>query len=351
MRRWGVLFLALAVVLSACGGQIEEAPPLVAPPTRTAVPATLTPSADNYLAYLSVSSLADEVRAYLDAAETASALERPVLFEQYVLTPRPECFDGDYLTPDAGATLMQRLHLTRVPQEFWADFLSGWREQVNDFPLEVLQEYIEQAFVRAAKILPPQGTLHVCLFPSPSQRFGGGVDMFVKHNGLEMYVLGRDLVFASCADGEVCLGDLPFVFAYAYHYAQQLHYTPRTVEDMSLLEFAIYNGRATDFALELYPEASFLWTAEISPQDEAEVWAAIQRYADVTPGETVEARQLDRVLYGKNTSHYPDWGGMIVGVHIVQAFRANNPDVSLAELAAMPATEVLARSGYAPPAP
>ncbi len=351
MRRLGALILMVAVVLSACGGQIEEAPSLVAPPTRTVVPATGTPSADDYLTYLTFASLQDNVGAYVDAAETISAVDRAAFFEQYVLAPHPECFNGDYLTPDAGAALMQQLHLTRVPQEFWTDFLSAWREQTNDFPVDVLQEHVEQAFVQAAKALPPQGTLRVCLFPSPAQRFGDTAELFTKHKGLEVYVLGRDLLFLACAGGDPCLQDLPFVFAYAYHYTQQLHATPHTVDDMSLLEFAIYNGRATDFALELYPEASFLWTAELSPEDEAEVWAAIQRYQDVTPGATVEARQLDRVLYGRHTSHYPDWGGMIVGVHIVQAFRANNPDVSLAELAAMSATEVLERSGYAPPSP
>ena len=338
MRRWGALTLAVALVLSACGVQIEEAPPLVAPPTRTAVPATLTPSAADYLAYLSIASLADEVRAYLDAAETASALDRPVLFEQNVLTPRPECFDGDYLTPDAGAILMQELHLTLLP-------LEAWRVALNEFPADALQAGVEQTFTRAAELLPPQGDLRVCLVPAPPW----DEPEKMEHGGLDVRVLGRDLLFVACAGGDLCLEDLPPLTAYAYHYAQQLRYVPRSVEDMSLLEFAIYNGRATDFALELYPDAAFPWTAEISPDDEAEVWAAIQRYRDVTPGETVEARQLDRVLYGKNTSRYPDWGGMIVGVHIVRAFRANNPDVSLAELAAMSAADVLARSGYAPP--
>ena len=340
MRRLVAWLLTLAVLLSACGGQIEEAPPLVAPPTRTAVPATLTPSAEDYLAHLKVTSLADEVRAYLDAAETASALERPVLFEQEVLAPRPECFAGDYLTPDAGGQLMRELHLTLLPHEVW-------RVALEEFPAEALQNGLEQAFVRAAEILPPQGDLLACLFPAPPR----DAPEKMAHYGLDVRVLGRDLVFVACAGGELCLEDLPPLTAYAYHYTQQLRATPRTVEDMSLLEFAIYNARATDFALELYPEAQFPWTAEISPEDEAEVWAALQRYQDVTPGETVEARQLDRVLYGKNTSRYPDWGGMIVGVHIVQAFRANNPDVSLAELAAMPAAEVLERSGYAPPTP
>ncbi len=338
MRRLGALFLIGAVLLGACGGQIEEAPPLLAPPTRTAVPATVTPSEADYLSALTVETLADEVRAFLSEAINASALERPVLFEQYVLAPRPECFDGDYLVPDAGASLLAEMHLTLVP-------LEAWRGLADIFPAELLQTDVEEAFVRAAELLAPQNHLRVCLFPAPPW----GEPQRMEHGGLDVRVLGHDLVLVACAGAELCLDDLPFMFTYAYHYAQQLAYTPRTVEDMSLLEFAIFNARATDFALTLYPDATFPWTVDISPEDEAEVWAAMQRYQDVTSGETVEARQLDRVLYGKNTSRYPDWGGMIVGWHIVQAFRANHPDVSLADLAAMPAAEVLARSGYAPP--
>ncbi len=340
MRKLGALVAVGAMVLGACGGQIEESPPLVAPPTRTPVPATHTPAAEDYAAYLAVETLTEEVRAFLEAAEAASALERSVLFEQKVLAARPACFDGDYLTPDAGAILMRELHLTLLS-------LETWRAALEAFPASALQSGVEDTFARAAALLPPQGALRVCLFPAPPRQR----PQDAPHHGLDVRVWGRELLFVACAGGELCLEALPPQLAYAYHYAQQLHLAPRTVEDMTLLEFAIYNARATDFALTLYPEARFPWTVTIAPEDEAEVWAALQRYADVTQGETVEARQLDRVLYGKNTSRYPDWGGMIVGWHIVQAFRANHPDVTLSELAAMPAAEVVARSGYAPPAP
>lgn len=337
-RAWAlVALLVVAALLSACGGESEDAPALSSPPTRTPAPATLTPAPDDSIAALEIISLADGVQTFLDEAADASPLDRPVLFDQHVFAPHPECFPDAFYT---GSQPLELMDFNLVSLD-----LAILQASVEMFPEAQLRESIETTIAAAADDLPLDAPFRVCIFPSPAWR----PPEDLPNGGLNVETFSDDVIIAWCGGGAVCLDAAPQEIAFAYAYAEQLQHGDFTVTNMTLLDWALFPARAADFARRSVPDARFPWSgAELDPAVEADVWSRMQTSLDVTYTDYPDYRKIERFVYGRDSEDYPRWGGVIIAGHIVDAYREAHPLTTPADLLALPTREMLAQSAYAP---
>jgi hypothetical protein len=336
-----LIFAALA--LAACGTPGEVAPRLVALPTRTPAPITPTPAevAAAAPSNIEVISLHGAIDAFLTASEAASPLERIDLFIQHVLTPHPACFEGSLWLGAQPLETLDNLGLNLPSVD-----MENWRASVDAFPETQALAAAEDALREAYALLPRDTVLRVCVAPVPGPRrpFEEAPD-----GGLNIQVMGSDLVLALCSAGESCLEPLRSRIAGGYGYAYQIEQVGLTGAEIPLLGWAVYQGRADDLALRLFPDASFPWTDALTPEQEATVWEAMQEYLQTTYSDYPGYRNVDRFLYGYGgQERFPPWGGIYIGEQIVAAYRASHPDVTPAELMALDLETLLAGSGYAP---
>ncbi len=336
------LILALSL-LSACGGGNETAPQLSAPPTRTPQPPTATPSVEQEVASVTIVPLGGYVTDFLDAAADASALNRPLLFEELVLDKAPECTRATFY-PDS-----QPLELINL--DFVSLDLDAWRSAVESMPTDALIASIRATLADAFALLPPSGPLTVCVLPAPPPRvYGPQSEDDQPNGGLTVNALGGSLLIVGCSGGEDCLDALPRQFAMAYHVAVQIGAEGLPYDQVPLLSFMLYTPRAADFMHAIVPDLpADDWVDALTPEQEAALWDAMQPYLGATYSDRATSQKIDRYLYGReNSEDYPLWGGLYIGSQIVRAYRASHPDVSFAELATLSPSLVLQNSGYAP---
>ncbi len=104
----------------------------------------------------------------------------------------------------------------------------------------------------------------------------------------------------------------------------------------NVLEVLILEGRADSFANLVYPGLSLPWTSSLSREQEKKIWR-----------DTVKDN-LDNtdLVFAKNLTQDEFWSGYAIGFHIVQAYIANNPKVSVEEWTGLTAEELFSDSGY-----
>jgi hypothetical protein len=344
MRRIGVAVLVLlaggTMLLGGCGGEEETGAQLVALPTRTPLPVTETPTGSAAPQNVEIVSLQGQIDAFLTASETAGALDRIDLFNEYVLNQIPGCFQST-LWPDMEPLEIiasQGLNLPTAPME-------DWRASADNFPEEQLIQAVGDALGRAELLLPSDRRLRICLVPVPPP----ATQEDVPNAGLSSLVLGADLAVISCAAGPTCLDKIGQEVAHGYASAYQIGQSGLTGVEIPLLAFAITSGRADDFARQLFPGAVFPWTDALTPEQEVDVWSRMQEYLATTYSDYPGYRNMDRFLYGgANSTRYPRFGGLYIGGRIAAAYRARHPDAAPADLMALTPETLLAESGYAP---
>ncbi len=334
----------LLLLLAACGSDERDTPNLAAPPTRTAIPPTATteiisdPGAEPGTNVLVISML-PEVNAFLTAAEAASPLDRPTLFDQHIAQARPDCVTPSYYPG------VQPLEMFGPALDLVSLDLAAWRSAEAIFPEAELRTAINDMLQRAEEVFPVEPDIRICILPIP----GRTAPQEAPNGGVDAQVLGGDLVLAWCSAGDYCLPYFGQQIAYTYHYAYQISQAGLTIDDMTLLNMAIFNARASDFTRHLYPEASFPWENALTPEQESKLWADMSPYFAITYQDYPDYRKIDRFLYGyTNPELYPAWGGLFLGEQILSAYRESHPEVTLAELAALSPQTVLEESGYAP---
>lgn len=104
----------------------------------------------------------------------------------------------------------------------------------------------------------------------------------------------------------------------------------------NVLEVLILEGRADSFANLVYPGLAMPWTSSLSKEKEREVWRN-------TVKDNLDNTDL---VFAKNLTQDEFWSGYAIGFHIVQAYIANNPKVSLEEWTELTAEELFLDSGY-----
>jgi len=200
-----------------------------------------------------------EVDAFLTAAEAASPLDRPTLFEQFFIQARPDCVTSSYYPG------VQPLEMFGPALDLVSLDLAAWRTAEAIFPETELRTSIEDMLQRADDVFPVDTSMRICIVPIP----GRTAPADASNGGVDAQVLGGNLVLAWCSAGDYCLPYFGQQIAYAYHYAYQINQTGLTIADMSLLNLAIFNARAADFTRHLYPDASFPWENALTQEQEA----------------------------------------------------------------------------------
>lgn len=334
--RWLILIGAI-LLLAACGGD-EKAPELAALPTRTPVPATLTPEASEVpAAALDVISLRGAVSDFLTAAGSAGTLDRIDLLDQYLFTPRADCFDSTWW-PGIQPLELFGLNPVSLP-------LETWQTALDIFPEDQIVQQITDALADAAAYLPMDTPFRACVLPSPLF----GLPEEQANGGVSASTMGERLLFLGCSAGDACLepARIDAVFSYAFSY--QIGVTGLVAVDTPLALHILYYGRA-DYALkQIYPGATRPWDNALSPEVEVELWSRLEPELGLTYGTYPGGRNVERYLYGpQDNNRFPRWGGVFIGAQIVRAYMAGHPNTSLPELMALPPGTLLADSHYDP---
>jgi len=334
--------VALVGGLVACGETTEEAPRLAAPPTRTPQPPTPTPSLEDRLANFEIIFLNDAIEAYLDAAEGRSPIDRPDIFSDVVIAAEPACFTSEFYT---GMEPLELLGFNPVSVDN-----ESWRTALAATDRVAIEAQARAALSAIVAQLPVDYPVRLCVVPLPHFQPDGAPDEGGQEGIHGAEVFGSDLIITWCSGGASCLDHLNTDLAYAYHYAYQIAHTGLAFPEVPLLHFALYAARAAEFTRALFPDAVYDWDEfTLTPEEEAVLWSRMQPYLRTTNSDGLEARKIERFLAGReNSPDYPRWGGMVIAERILDAYRAGHPDVSWAELAALPPETVLNDSGYSP---
>ncbi|HID08175.1 MAG TPA: hypothetical protein EYP10_13635, partial [Armatimonadetes bacterium] len=319
--------LMLAWGLAACGEEVEVAPQLAAPPTRTPQPPTPTLSVEDRLENVAIVFLADPIAAYLDAAEGRSPIDRPEIFHDAVIAAVPDCFASTY---HPGVEPLELLQFNPVSVDNEA-----WRAVLDASPREAMEAALRDTLATVITALPVDHPLRLCVVPVPVPHPQDVPEAEAPAGIHGAEALSPDLLILWCSGGDSCTEFLATDLAYAYYYAVQIGYTGLIYPDVPLLYFMLYAARAAEFSRALFPDAVYPWDGfALLPEQEATLWAAMQPHLRVTYSERIESRKIDRFLNGReNSPDYPLWGGMIVAENILRAYRARHPDISWAELA------------------
>ncbi len=335
-------------LIAGCGGAVEEAPRLVAVPTRTPVPVTEdAPEAVD--ASSRVELLVEPVDAFLTASETAGALDRIDLFREHVLGAGADCFESERWPGSDPLELIRAAGINLVSLD-----LGRWRDALDAFPAEAARAAVAAGLAGASDLLPAGQPVRACVLPLPPPPVWGAPDEHAAdpNSGVYVEVLSGDRLLLTCSAGETCLERLPVEAAYGYGYMVQVARMEDGAANTSLLGFAVFNARAAHLARQVYPDASFPWDGALTPEQESALWARMQDYLASTSEDRVGGRSIQRFLYGSpNAEQYPPYGGLAIGDRIVQSYLARNPDATLEALFELDPAALLAASGYAPGAP
>lgn len=129
--------------------------------------------------------------------------------------------------------------------------------------------------------------------------------------------------------------------------AHELHHSKRILDGpgygTTLLGALVTEGSAEAFVREMYPDAPAIpWVRALDPAQEADVWRRARKELD---SPDVGPRH-EAWFYGR--SGLPRWAGYKIGYAIARAYLRRHDERSAADLASLPAREVLAGSGYDP---
>ncbi|WP_119067126.1 hypothetical protein [Aggregatilinea lenta] len=355
MRAWtrrarGALLagLVLALGVAGCGGT-EDAPKLVAIPTRTPVPAT-EEAAGEVQDTATVVSLDPALRAFLGVAMDASPLDRLDLFREQVMGPEAACFDGSFWPDWNPEQLLGSEGIGLVSMD-----LQRWLDLLDAFPNDTAVSTIEDALAQMQAVLPMEQSFTFCLLPLPLHMWSGAPVPEDQEpvSEVQSQILAPNLEFVTviCTGNDICLDRLSIESMHAYGMLYQAFHSGKNGVETSLLDMMVRSARSAYLTRQVQPDAVFPWDGALTPDQEATLWASIQDTLAVTYGDYPASRSIDRFLQGtSNTARYPMWGGLYLGDRIVQTYISSHPDVSLVELLTLDPEALLADSGYAPEA-
>jgi hypothetical protein len=167
----------------------------------------------------------------------------------------------------------------------------------------------------------------------PDVGIGGYTDPYTGHVQISM-------------DGSSPLGVRALLKTWiALSLAHELHHAKRILDGpgygSTIGETVVTEGEAEAFVFEAYPNPPNIpWSDPLAPADAARVWRQFSAQMN-TPDDPVLHEQW---FYGKEG--LPRWAGYKLGLAIVRSYLAKHPGTTAAQLAMVPAADVL--RGYRP---
>ena len=213
--------------------------------------------------------------------------------------------------------------------------LEAWARAIQDVAEADVADAVGEAVAKAAPLLPAE-PITFCVFAlHPSD------DFVLERMGGVVGAAAATIVYINVYPLEGWLDRLEQSVTHEYHHAAWLQRFPDAFDDFRLLDYLVFEGKASSFAKLVYPEAEAPWTEALTPDQEREQWQALQPY--------LATRNLDfqrQIMFGND--RFPLWTGYTIGFNVVQAFLEAHPDVSVETWTDMDAQELLQLSGYAP---
>jgi len=193
---------------------------------------------------------------------------------------------------------------------------------------------IDQALKESYQFLEELDDVKVFIMPlDPQTKYGtgGGItqmgEIFININSSYRY--WKELV--------------PYMVAHEYHHLYSFHLYNENqlnwgaINEGTLLDLMVTEGKADSFAQMVAPNAIVPWHNFMVSQEE------LNRYRDNL--NSTDYDTITELMYHLHSSEL-DPSGYSVAYQIVQTFLNNNPDVSIVEWTAMSAEEILEKSDF-----
>jgi len=335
---WGAAWLA------GCGQSAGTDSVPDRSPTRVPIPTANVSSPTG--SRVEIVSLAGAVAAFLDRAGETPLLEQSSEFTRMMVEQGAGCLDA----MPASAELVETLSELTGYKLPLAD-LTVWESATRQFPEDDLIAAASAVLRDAEAALPIDWALRICLIPIPAAETPAvpagdytNVPLVTATRALNVFTPRGDIVIVACDGGVACLDDLPQELARAYAQAYWLHQQRQELYHLNLLERVVLEGVGYVFARDVMPDASFRWEAVVTGGEQRRANGWLQAWHD-------DPRALrgfeNALLYGyANDDLFPPWGGVYVGVEIVQGYRSRHPDQPWDILAQLPVEAILSGSSY-----
>lgn len=135
---------------------------------------------------------------------------------------------------------------------------------------------------------------------------------------------------------------ITYTVAHEYHHSVWFsrHGAQQLIEDMT--DYLVFEGRADAFATRIDPSRRAAWTHALTPGQESQAWATLQKHLRAT-----DAQLLTGLMFG-GAEGLPRWAGYTIGFNVVQKFLRSRSSLSVDAWTALDAAVLLQQSGYAP---
>ena len=262
----------------------------------------------------------------LQANPELSLIEKTERYQELALAPyMDDCAARDekaYLQSNSGYEVTE---------------LETWKTAIEELAAADIAGAVEAGVAKSASLLSadPMTFCVFALHPSNND------DQLKRLGGVTGEIVAGDLAYLRAYPIEGWLDGVAPTVAHEYHHAAWLQRFPNGLEDFSLTDYLVFEGRAGIFEKLAYPERGAPWGDALTSDEQREQWDAIQPH--------LETRNLgfqQQIMFG--SERYPTWTGYTIGFNIVQAFLEKHPDMTVEAWTELDAQELLERSGYAP---
>ena len=220
-------------------------------------------------------------------------------------------------------------------EEFPIKDLDYLLDGVKELRGSEIETYIVEAVRASAEVLPMH-EITVCIYLLDSRATVAKDEM----GGLTGFSTGPGKFWLLIYPDSDWENNTHYLVAHEYHHAVWFdqYYDPASFD---LLENMVFEGRADTFAESIYPDGFAPWTNALSDRQVAYQWGRVQD--KLTESDPLT---LSRWMFGY--SGVTPWTGYTLGYNIVQGYVEAHPEVTVEELMAMDAEDILAESGFDP---
>ena len=262
----------------------------------------------------------------LQANPELNLIEKTERYQELALAPYvDDCAAGDeeaYLQSNSGYEVTE---------------LETWKNAIQELAAADIAGAVEAGVTKSASLLSAD-PMTFCVF---ALHPNNDDDLLQGLGGVMGFAAAGDLIYLRAYPIEGWLEWVAPTVAHEYHHSAWLQRFPDGLEDFSLTDYLIFEGRAGVFSELAYPDKGAPWSDALTLDEQREQWEAIQPHL-----ETQNLGFQQQIMFG--SERYPTWTGYVLGYNIVQAFLENHPDTTVETWTELDAQDLLEQSGYAP---